>query len=272
MIADAHLHLFKYGYRPAGPPRPTRDADVYEKLMAEHAIEAGLVVCYEAEGIDPANNAHVRALAASRPWIKSVAYLDPQPPPPQRIEDLLVAGHIGVALYLPDVASAALLCSWPPAIWEKLNRACAIISLNARPEAVALLSPVVEIASECAFLFSHLGLPGRDDTATAARAAQRLDPLLALSVSPNVGVKVSGLYAIDPVAPHFGAQPYVELVLSHFAASNVHWGSDFSPALEFGSFEDTMAVPELEMLKEEARRLLFGDGLVYKIRRAERSR
>lgn len=272
MTADAHLHLFRHGYRPASAPGLPSDVDAYERHMQEHAIEAGLVVCYEGEGIDPTNNGHVRALAATRPWIRSVAYLDPPPPSAQRIEALLDAGHMGIALYLPDAASATLLCGWPADIWEWLNRACAIISLNARPEAIARLSPVVESASECALLFSHLGLPGRDDNATAAEAEKRLEPLLALSGSRNVGVKVSGLYAIDPVAPNSGAQPYVELVLSRFAASNVHWGSDFSPSLEFGSFSDTMAVPGLQGLDERERRLLFGEGLMSKIRRAERSR
>ena len=270
MTVDAHLHLFRNGYGKFRAAGAAREVDAYEQLMVRHGIAAGLVVCYEADGIDPGNNAYVRELAGTRPWINSLAFLEPHSAPTVgRIEELLVAGHIGIAAYLPDAASAKALCGWPPAVWERLSRARAIVSFNARPEATAHLQLLVDRATDCAFLFSHLGLPGRnDEISTLQQAADRLDPLLRLASRPNVGVKISGLYAIDPVPPHAGARPFVEIVLQRFAPSDLHWGSDFSPALDFVSFEETMAVPGLELLEPADRNLVLGGGLMAKIRRA----
>ncbi|MFI0842537.1 amidohydrolase family protein [Mesorhizobium sp. IMUNJ 23232] len=270
MIVDAHLHLFRNGYDKLRTAGSAREVDAYELLMDRHGIATGLVVCYEADGIDPGNNAYVRELARTRPWINSLAFFEPHPTPTVgRIEELLAAGHIGIAVYLPDTASAQALCGWPQAIWERLGRAHAIVSFNARPEAIGYLQALVERATECAFLFSHLGLPGpQEGISTSQQAAERLDPLLRLASRPNVGVKLSGLYAVDSVPPHPGARPFVEVLLQRFAPSNLHWGSDFSPALGFVSFEETMAVPGLEFLVPADRDMVFGEGLMAKMGRA----
>lgn len=270
MIVDAHLHLFRNGYGRFRAAGSAREVDAYELLMDRHGITAGLVVCYEADGIDPGNNAYVRELAGTRSWINSLAFLEPHSAlTVGRIEELLVAGHIGIAVYLPDATSAQALCGWPPAVWERLSRAHAIVSFNARPEATAHLEALVDRATDCAFLFSHLGLPGRGDgISTSRQAAEHLDPLLRLASRPNVGVKISGLYAVDPIPPHAGARPFVEVLLQRFVPSNLHWGSDFSPALGFVSFEETMAVPGLEFLAPADRDMVFGEGLMTRIRRA----
>ncbi|WP_274629489.1 amidohydrolase family protein [Arvimicrobium flavum] len=274
-IIDAHLHLFPNGYTGFQRPSPLGqevDLDVYERLMAAHGISGGLVVCYEGDGIDPTNNAYVRDLAGTRRWIESVAYVDPSSALlPGHIEALLAAGHVGVALYLPDASTVKAALAWPRETWDRLSIARAIVSLNARPEAIAALPPLIERAEGCAFLFSHLGLPGRCEARPAlAKAAVRLDPLLRLAPCGNVGVKISGLYAIDPVAPHRAAQPFVELLLERFSPSDLHWGSDFSPALEFVNFEETMQFPGSDVLSDSQRRLIFGEGLAAKIREVRR--
>jgi predicted TIM-barrel fold metal-dependent hydrolase len=274
-MIDAHLHLFRNGYAGFAATSPlgaVSDVDAYEALRGKHGISAGLVVCYEAGGLDPGNNAYVRDLALTRPWIHSVAYLDPRPRlPTDRIDKLLSAGHAGIALYLPDGASAEAVLAWPAEAWARLDRARAIVSLNARPEAIAGLQPLVERASGCSFLFSHLGLPGRHEAApSTAEAAARLAPLLRLARSPNVGVKISGLYAIDPLPPHPAARPFLDLLVENFASSNLHWGSDFSPALEFVSFGDTLAIPALDALATADRSLIFGDALAAKLDRVMR--
>ena len=238
MIVDAHVHLFRDGFgrfRGASPLGATSDVDAYEGLMVAHGIEAGLVVCYQGDGIDPANNDTVRQLATTRPWIASLAYLPLLPVPEAAdIEHLLAAGHKGIALYAPDIASGIALAGWPAAIWERLGQVQAIVSLNARPEAIAALDPVIEHAPGCAFLFAHLGLPGPCDAEPSQQVVQeRLAPLLRLAAQPHVGVKLSGLYAIDAVPPHHHAQPFVACLLERFAPDNLHWGSDFSPLLDF---------------------------------------
>lgn len=274
MIVDAHLHLFHHGYGQFGsgksPLGELSDLEAYEGLRKRNSIAAGLVVCYEDHGIDPANNAYVRELAAGRPWIHSVAYLRSSPAPTRRqLESLIAAGHCGIALYLPDEAAAVAVLEWPAELWQALSDVHAVISLNARPEGTKRLRTLVEQFGNCAFIFSHLGLPGRHETAPdPTAAAERLGALLDLAALPNVGVKLSGLYAIDPRPPHATALPFIDLLLERFDASNLHWGSDFSPALEFVSFEETMELPRLASLPERDRALILGDGLSIKLRRA----
>jgi len=269
MIVDAHLHLFRSGYghfTQRGFPFPgMSDVDAYERLRGEHDIGAGLVVCYEADGIDPSNNGYVRDLAATRPWIHSVAYLDAASKPgADQVAALLAAGHCGLALYLPDKAAAQALDAWPPETWRLLSDARAIISLNARPEATSHLGRLVEQASGCQFLFSHLGLPGRYEAIPTRREAhERLEPLLSLAEYPNVAVKLSGLYAIDPTPPHAAAQPFIELVFERFGSTNLHWGSDFSPALDHVAFEETIELPLLFTRAE--REFILGVSLGVKL-------
>lgn len=270
MIVDSHLHLFRNGYDFGGaksPLGPVSDIEAYEAIRGQHGIGAGLVVCYEDAGIDPANNAYVRDLAVDCPWIFSVAYLRTASSPGQgQLERLFEAGHCGIALYLPDEASALALHGWPRAIWKSLSDAHAIVSLNARPEATAHLRPILEEGAGCTFLLSHLGLPGRHDTEpTASEAKERLGPLLGLAALPNIGVKLSGLYAIDPHPPHRSARPFIDLLLERFGASRLHWGSDFSPALEFASFEETMQLECLASLSEAERELVMGKGLMARL-------
>jgi len=271
MIVDSHLHLFRDGYGHfAAQPSPLGDqSDIgaYERLREQHGIGAGLVVCYEAEGIDPSNNAYVRVLAASRPWIHSVAYLSPSSAPDaEGLANLIAAGHSGIALYLPDEASAQALYGWPSESWRVLSDANAIVSLNARPEATRYLGQLVRQADNCQFLFSHLGLPGRHETLPSSKqAAERLSPLLNLATSTNVAVKISGLYAVDPVVPHVTAQPFIELLLEHFEVSNLHWGSDFSPALDYVSFTETIDLEFLSALPAPARDLIMGESLASKL-------
>lgn len=271
MIVDSHLHLFRDGYGQFAGPSPlggASDVDAYERLMRDHRIDAGLVICYEDGGIDPANNAYVRELARTRGWIHSLAFLPVHGPPTHGdIEALLASGHAGIALYLPDEAAATALGAWSPEIWRHLSQARAIVSLNARPEATRHMRPLVEQADGCQFLFSHLGLPGRHETMpTPGEAATRLKPLLDLAGCPNVGVKLSGLYAIDPTPPHATARPFIDALLERFGPANLHWGSDFSPGLEFAPFDPQNEARYLDGLDAGERELVMGQGLMRKLR------
>ncbi|MBL8597953.1 MAG: amidohydrolase family protein [Devosia sp.] len=269
MIADAHIHLFRNGYTGfagASPLAGQTDVDAYERLMASSGVDRALVVCYEEE-IDPGNNGFVRELAASRPWISSVAHLsNSASPSASRAAELLAAGHSGISLHLPDAAAVERVEAWPAAFWDRLDHARAIVSLNARPGAIARLQPLVERTPNCAFLFAHLGLPGRvDGILSPHQATERLAPLLKLAHLANVAVKLSGLYAVDPAPPHRTAAPVVDVLLERFPASRLHWGSDFSPVLDFAGLDQTLAVPGLAGLSAANRRLILGDALAARL-------
>jgi L-fuconolactonase len=269
-LADAHLHLFPHGYPGslgAAVMGQASEIDAYETLRRTHDIVAGLVVGYEADGIDPENNNYIRALAAERPWMATLAYVPVDPAPSvDRLSAWLDGGHVGLAVYLPDAAAASAFVAWPTPCWAALERRRAILSLNARPEAIGRLEGVVRGHAGCSFLFSHLGLPGRHAAVPSeAAAAGRLRTLMDLADCANVCVKISGLYAVsDPpqAHPHDPAKPFVELLLARFGAGRCLWGSDFSPALEFVTFEETIAIPWLDGLSPEEHEQVMGRNLL----------
>jgi predicted TIM-barrel fold metal-dependent hydrolase len=267
-LADAHLHFFRRGFPgPYGESLLRPDIEAYERLRTVHPIAAALVVGYEGEGIDPGNNSYIRELAATRPWVATVGYVELA----GRVDGetaaaLLAAGHAGVALYVPDAGTAETVTTLPRAFWDRLDAAHAIISLNAPPEAIAGLGDTVAAAPGCRFVFSHVGLPGAYPAAPSREVAEaRIAPLLALAARPNVFVKISGLYAISiPVHayPHAAAQPFIDLVLERFGASRCLWASDFAPALDFVSFAQTIDNPLLAGLKAGEREAVMGGNLL----------
>jgi predicted TIM-barrel fold metal-dependent hydrolase len=268
ILADAHIHFFRRGFPGAnGGSLLRQEAEAYERLRAAHGIAAALVVGYEGGGIEPGNNAYVRELAATRPWMATVGYLDLTGRPDERtVAGLLEAGHAGVALYVPDAATAEVAAGLPRGFWSRLEGANAIISLNAPPEAIAGLAGTVAATPGCRFLFSHVGLPGRQAAEPSRDATKaRIAPLLVLAALPNVFVKISGLYAISDPAhawPHAAARPFVDLALESFGPARCLWASDFAPALDFVSFAQTIDNPWLDGLAEGERAAVMGDNLL----------
>jgi predicted TIM-barrel fold metal-dependent hydrolase len=256
VLADAHLHLFRDGFTGRygrGPYGLGQEIGAYEHFRAQHAIAKGLIVGYEGDGIEPENNRYIRELAATRPWMATLAYIPAGAmPSPDAIETLLDQGHVGIAIYLTEPAATAAVLRWPQESWRRLSARRAIVSLNALPPATGALAPLIEANSRCSFLFSHLGLPGRYRDAPDSDAARaRLAPLLQLAAFPNVVAKISGLYAISDPAhgyPHVSASPFLEILFERFGPTRCCWGSDFSPALDFVSFAQAVDIPWLARL------------------------
>lgn len=268
--ADAHIHLFRngfagrYGRSPAGAGD---EVEAYETLRSVHNIAAALVVGYQGDGIDPANNDYIRNLAASRDWMTTVAFVPPGDiVGPGRIAELLARGHRGLALYLTDVEQAAAILGWSSETWSLLEDARALLSLNVGRAALPAVATMAAAHEACSFAVSHLGDPGSFRTPPAlAVAAERMAPLLDLARQPNAFVKISGLYAISEPPhdyPHRQASPFVELALDAFGARRCLWGSDFSPALDHVSFSQTVDVPQLAGLAQEEREQIMGGNLL----------
>ena len=273
-LADAHIHFFRSGYRRPALPSMLGEAEtaVYDALRQIHGLTLALAIGYEADGIDPENNAYIRGLAATRPWLRTLAYLpaDSGALAPELVVSALAAGHSGVAIYLPDQRAAEALSAWPAAAWQALAAHHHLVSLNARPPALAVLRPLFATRPAVTFLLSHLGLPGtvRAGT-TAAEIDQRLAPLLALSDLPNIYVKISGIYAMSEPAhdyPHQGAAALIARVLDGFGGRRCLWASDFAPALEFVSFAQAIAWPGLDALAPSERRDIMGGNLTRLLR------
>ena len=92
---------------------------------------------------------------------------------------------------------------------------------------------------------------------------------IALAAFPNVLVKISGLYAISDPAhayPHAAAEPFVAQVLETFGPARCLWASDFSPALSFVSFPQTITNPWLDRLTPEELDQVMGANLLGLLR------
>lgn len=274
ILADAHLHLFQRGYPGIyGASLLGPDVEVYESLRNAHAITAGLVVGYEGDGIDPANNAYIRSLALDHPWIATVANVDVHSVPSvQAVSSLLDSGHVGIALYISDESGAEAIAAWPAHVWRVLHEGRAIVSLNVAPEQTSALAPIAEAHSGCTFVVSHMGLPGSYKfPPSPGGAAARLAPLVQLAALSNAMVKISAPYAIsDPpyAYPHLAAEPFMDIILDRFGPARCLWGSDFSPALDHVSFAQTVSTPWLERLDDDDRALVMGGNLLRLLDRA----
>ena len=264
-MIDSHIHLFRNGFWHDGGTQyldEQTDANAYLALMNALGITGALVIGYEDDGIDPDNNAYLRDLASTYDWISSLAFVRPQASLTESgLDRIFDAGHAGIALYLPDAAAGATLASWSMAVWRALSDRRSIISLNAVPAATLELAAAVAAAPDATFLFAHLGLPGPCNDATRAEAAERLAPLLTLAKAPKVGVKLSGLYAVDPTPGHPGARPFVDLLIDMLEPERLFWGSDFSPVLEYSTVADTLSLPSLERLDKAAQDAIMGGNL-----------
>lgn len=268
ILADAHLHLFRHGFPGVyGRPLLASEINVYEAFRAKHGIAAGLIVGYQGDGIDPENNAHIRELAATRPWMTTLAYVEPGAmPSATAVEALVAAGHAGLAIYVPDNAAVAALSAWDEATWAALDANGAIVSFNIGLPQIGILAGIAAAAPRCRLIVSHMGLPGaRRDTPSLDAARAELVALLALAAQPNVYVKLSGFYAVsDPshAWSHSAAAPFVAVLVEGFGADRCLWGSDFSPALDHVSFVQTITIPGLDAFDEATHTAIMGGNLM----------
>jgi L-fuconolactonase len=269
-LADSHMHLFRHGYAGVYGRSPAGTGDevtVYETLRSVHNIVAALVVGYEDQQIDPANNSYLRRLAESRPWMSTVAFVAAgRAPEPDDLKRLLAAGHCGISLYLGDAAAAESVAAWAPGAWALLEEHRAIVSVNLASPAIPALASLAGRYSGCSFAISHLGDPGSyRDPPAVAEAEQQLRPLLGLSAHDNTYVKISGLYAVSDPAhdyPHPQATPFVRILLDALGPGRCLWGSDFSPCLDHVSFEQVVNPVQLSGLSEYERQRVMGGNLL----------
>ena len=265
MLADAHVHLFADGY--AGAPAGSDELAAYERIRERHGISCTLVVGYEGEQRYAGNTEHVLALAEQRSWIAPLGFLRDSPPGLELIRAVHAAGGIGFAIYLAGDEEGTAFAGWPPALRHELSGQAAVLSFNARPEAVAAADAALRDLDGCSLLFSHLGLPGRhDQVPSPAAARERLAPLLALAGRPNVAVKLSGAYAVAPY-PHAAAQPFVDLLLDAYGPERLLWGSDFSPALDHVSFVEATATHLLSSCTTQEIDAVMGGNLLRLLRK-----
>lgn len=252
---DSHIHLFATGY--SGESETGAELAHYELLRADHGIDDALVIAYEGDQRFRGNNDYVLGLGERLSWATPLLYLDARRPlSVAGAEAALDAGAAGFSLYVGD--DGALFDAFDDELWALLSARSALLSINATPRGVAGASERIRALGDVRVLISHLGLPAAGGRDAAPNAA-----LLGLGTAESVAVKLSGLYAIDPVAPHHGARDATMALLEVFGAERLLWGSDFAPGLDVVSADELFAIPAWlsAQLTAAERALILGGNL-----------
>lgn len=228
-LFDTHCHLFETGFE--GPhgvrmPAPGEELAAYEQFRRSARIEQALAVGYD-EGTYAGNSNYLDTLTPGREWLTPLRYA----PAGGEIATLASA-------YPGNTERAEQLAAHLLARTEQ-GRAPSIVSLNAPPSAVAALAPAIRELKDTWFLIAHLGLPG--PVTDPAQVRDRLAPVLSLAGAENVTVKLSGQYAATSgTHPHTDVQPIVDALADALGIGALVWGSDFSPCLNFITFEQAV--------------------------------
>jgi L-fuconolactonase len=259
-LADSHVHLFaggivgRYGRACSGG----HDLETYESFRAEHGIDVALVVGYEGEPEYRGNNGYVADLAADNGWMVPLAFTPTDAPAvPSR-------PFAGISLYLSTPEDGRRFAGWPPEVLHGLSAEEMIVSVNAVPATLAPAVETIRALDRCRVLISHVGEPGAHrEPPTHEQVSAALEPVLSLSAARHVGVKLSALYALSNPAhayPHAAARPVIERVAEAFGTERLYWGSDFSPALDFVSFAQTVsAIADLPWSDSERTAIMGGN-------------
>ena len=249
--ADAHIHLFKNGYKAHYGDGWERNNELqcYDALRQKHQIARALIVGFEGAEEFAGNNRNLASWGKKHPWMAPLCYVNCQRIPSATT---LRDPFVGLALYINDEDDLAGLAKWPPRFYQLFNDRRAIISINTSPGILEQLAPFVERLENCPILISHLGLPGSfAKPPSVATAKKALRPLCGLAKHPNVSVKLSGFYAISDPGwdfPHQSALPLLRVLYDNFGPKRLMWGSDFSPCLANVSF--VQSVEALEVLNK----------------------
>jgi L-fuconolactonase len=248
MQNDSHIHLFQNGFLASSDTqsesqKSESEVRQYLKLRKFHGIDNALVIGYEGSSRFQGNNTYILELAKLHKWINPVSYLDLSSIPSKiSLRETLELGFIGFSIYLDP--SASQLSDSIALVLNGLPVKSRIISINAGPDSLETARTQIESLDSCSVLISHIGLPGPSSRHDIRCFRNKLKPLLNLKKSEHVFVKISGLYTVDPIYPHFGAKVYVEEILEKFGPARLMWGSDFAPSLEFNSPSHIVRLPE----------------------------
>lgn len=232
MLADAHIHLFRRGL--TGGSADGAELREYVAIAERRRVDHALVVAYQGAPSTSRNNDEVLAATAEHPWLHPTAFLDLADPPSARGLAAMLERVRGLSLYPPAEASLSVALS--AAHLREIDRAAAIVSLNVPGSDFAAVGAFAADVPRATILLSHLG--------GAYERPGRMPPgLRELAALPNVAVKLSGLYAMDPMASHLAVVDRVEATLDAFGPGRLLWGSDYAPVLARLSEEQAFTPP-----------------------------
>ena len=248
--ADAHVHLFAGGYRGSFVGRPgvvVDEASCYASVMADHDLDAALIIGYQGHDWCAENNSYLAEILPHNEWMRPVAFvhLEHQLSVAQ-LTALQQQGFVGISVYVSGEQGTQGLARIAPACWAWLSAHNWLVSANSIGTTWRAWQPILDQHPDLRLLVSHLGLPPRQiESPPKATAESLLADVLALGRWPGPRVKLSGFYALsDPGHdfPHRATWPYVTALISRFGTHRLLWGSDFSPCLDDVSFPQAVGI------------------------------
>jgi predicted TIM-barrel fold metal-dependent hydrolase len=272
--ADAHIHLFDGGFQGSFTSRPGVTVDepaCYESLMADHDIEAALVVGFAMQDWCANNNAFLAEQVAKRSWVYPTAFINPADPPTiDTLETWKRQGFAGVTLYIFADKDPANLAAISDDVWRFCTANNWLVSVNSRGNNWSAWQSVLDHHPDLRVIIAHLGLPPRVSNPPADVGAMR--PIVELARYTQARVKLSGFYALSDPAynyPHREAWPYVETLAEAFGVERLLWASDFSPCLNALSFPQAVGMIEaMPFFSADDRQKIEGDNLLTLLKQA----
>lgn len=269
-LADSHIHLFAGGYPGKYGALFPKGGELlaYEAFRRVHHIEQALVIGYEGDPWARGNNQYIARLARQHSWMVPLAFCSLSALPSKRqLGNLWDHGFRGISLYLSEPSNVTKLLGWSEEALSAINEKRAILSINVSLSHVGQLRPFFERVPAARVLVSHLGLPGRVISELSKISAYRvLLPLLSQADLPQVGVKVSALYACN-AHPHGDLSPILEALVQSLGEKRLYWGSDFSPALDEVTFTQTIEAAQKLLGGSPPSKAIFRENLRRIVRR-----
>ncbi len=270
--ADAHIHLFKGGYKGGSfasrPGVKLDEAACYASLAQDHNVSAALIVGYAGAPWCARNTQYLTQVATEYDWVRPAASVNPaKPPTVKTLEEWRSAGFVGITLYISGPEAVEALQSIPDEVWQWLVTHRWLVSVNSRGKDWSAWSEILEDHGELRLVASHLGLPPKVSAPLSRNEARKaMATVLDLAQYPGTRVKLSGFYALtDPGYdfPHQAAWPYVEVLQNAFGIERLLWASDFTPSLDSISFPQTFGLfLHMPFLTDEDRQLIEGTNLL----------
>ena len=226
-IVDCHAHIidparFRFtgtkGYKARPDEHGTREE--YCAVLDHHGVGNAVLIQLSGYGTD--NSANLDAVKAYPGRFKAIAGVDPEASD-KTLEDLALAGVIGVRFNLVSYDPGALSCAEAPRLLQRMKALGWFAQVYADdaqwPAAAAVLK-----ASGIRILVDHFGV---HDIAVGTRHAG-FQAVLALGREGNTTVKLSSLFRVSRMLAGFDdLDPFVDELLRAFGVKECVWGSDW---------------------------------------------
>jgi len=156
-------------------------------------------------------------------------------------------GLTGISFYMPTGQDFEFMLEDNiKKIWEGLvergvsfNTACASADSG-------VIDRLAERYPDLTIIIAHMGRPVVEEPPPYPQWGKLLD----LAQRSNVYVKISGFYSFSEKGwgeieyPYSEVYPFIRILFEHFGAERLTWGSDFSPCLQFMTYQQALNVIE----------------------------